>query len=484
MTGVHPRPTFDQRLLTQAVRNVEEREGFSAAAAPLENQLATAEDSLETRIVYRAGQLDLAPGLKAALEQLRKRVRWLVIIALVVMLLAGALAVSQAFVRSPDGTVNFFWLLLSLLGINLLALLLWSLVMVLRPATAQGSSLAALVFAGLRRFLPHGAEPHALAAWFRVYTTEPLLRWFLGSLVQGIWLAYLSGGVLMVLLQLLSRQFDFVWETTLLGDQAFIGLTSWLASVPAIFGFDSLSPEQVAGSRLGTNPEMLASVRSQWAALLLASLVCYGLLPRLLLLLLCGWRLRRAEARYRLDLFEPYFITLQQRLHPLSRQLGVVDADDAPPGSADVMVNTPAFMPPSGEKIAWLGLDLPEEQRGWPPANYPEPRQVGVASDRASREIALQRVRELDAGPLVVEVLLSCSPDRGIGRYLQRLLEKRDPSQTWLALSGREQLAGQLTGPDVEQRIWDWHRLAGEAGIAADHIIHLEPPSRGETGLL
>jgi len=476
--------TFDQRLLAQAVRSLEEAEGLCATAEPLEKLLAGSELGLEHRIVERADQLEAAPPLRAALDRLRGRVRWLLAIALILMLLLGALAVTQTFVRSPDGTVNFFWLLLSLLGLNSLTMLIWLAAMLLRPAVAQANSIAAGVFSLLRRYLPFGADPHAMAAWLRVYTGEPQFRWLLGTLVQAVWVAYLLGGLLMVVLQLLTRQFDFVWETTLLGDRAFVALTSWLASLPAFFGFDGLDTALISASRPGADAEVLAAARSQWAALLLASLVCYGLLPRLLLLLFCFWRLRRARFGYRLDLFEPYFISLQQRLHPVSRHLGVVDADDFPPGRSDEAVNARVFMPPADRRVAWLGLDLPEEERCWPPASYAEPELLGVASDRVSRDMAAQLVRKLNGEVLVLEALLTCSPARGIGQYLKHLLDRRDPANTWLALSGRQRLTGQLTAADVQQRIWDWHRLAGEAGIAADHIIHLDSPAPGGAGLL
>lgn len=471
--------TFDQRLLAQAVRQQEEAEGFADSAAPLERLLATSSEGLEKRILRRASQLDLAPNLRQGLARLQSRARLLLVVALLLTFVVGALAVTQAFVRSPAGTVNFFWLLLSLLGVNLLALLIWLAAMLLAPARAQRGSVAAGVMAVMRRLLPRIAEPHALAASLRVYSTEPLLRWVLATMIQALWVAYLLGGLVMVLMQLLTRQFDFVWETTLLVEQAFVAFTGWLNALPASLGLDTLTQEQIAASRYGGDAAALAAARGQWAALLLASLVCYGLLPRLLLLLFCWNRMRAARRHYRLDLFEPYFIGLQQRLHPVSRQLGVVDADKQPPAAVSIDANVTAFMPPRKQQLSWLGLDMLAKQRGWPPEGYPRPDVLGTAMDRESRASILDSVGQLGDKPLVIEALLSCSPDRGIGEYLRQLLRDRPESSTWLVLSGWQTLSRQLSPPELEQRVWDWHRLAGEAGLLADHIIHLDARPAG-----
>ncbi|PGP58005.1 hypothetical protein CN998_31970, partial [Bacillus cereus] len=66
-------------------------------------------------------------------------------------------------------------------------------------------------------------------------------------------------------------------------------------------------------------------VRQMWAVRLVASLIIYGVLPRLLLMLFCRWRWKHGQARLHLDLNLPGYSQLREALMPSSERLGIND---------------------------------------------------------------------------------------------------------------------------------------------------------------
>uniref|UniRef100_UPI002B1E1CA9 DUF2868 domain-containing protein n=1 Tax=Pseudomonas oryzihabitans TaxID=47885 RepID=UPI002B1E1CA9 len=130
------------------------------------------------------------------------------------------------------------------------------------------------------------------------------------GLVHGLWLLIL-GSALATLLALLSgRSYLFVWETTLLGSDTFVLLTQGLGALPHLLGFPLPDPASIAASGDAASP--LAAARQAWAGWLLGVVLVYGLLPRLLLTLLCLWRWQRGRQRLRLDVERPGYLHLRE----------------------------------------------------------------------------------------------------------------------------------------------------------------------------
>ena len=153
------------RLLAEAVRAVE-RDGASAIDEPdAEAAARAAGGDLEERIVRRAAALTDAASLRAALKRARHVSAWIVLVALGVGALAGAGAVQAALGAPGSEPVNFFWALLSLLGIQTLLLIAWALIMVGMPRFAAVSPIgegALAVGRSLARRIDQG--PHQIAA--------------------------------------------------------------------------------------------------------------------------------------------------------------------------------------------------------------------------------------------------------------------------------------------------------------------------------
>ncbi|MCS5515357.1 hypothetical protein NWF32_08095 [Pseudomonas qingdaonensis] len=122
MTGL---TDLDKRWLTEAVRLREEHAGA------LEDQEANRRarqqgGDLAARIEHRALWLAERDGLRAALGRWKAGARLALLALLLLAVLSGA---GLAFAGLGDGQrpVNVFWALGSLLGLNLLMLLSWTL---------------------------------------------------------------------------------------------------------------------------------------------------------------------------------------------------------------------------------------------------------------------------------------------------------------------------------------------------------------------
>ena len=424
--------------------------------------------SVEQRIIERARQLALDAGIGSSLQRVQGYAHTLSYGALVLALLLGSLAALQAFDQG-NAVVNFYWLLLVLLGFNLASLVFWLLGLWASnssTAGALGQSGAYLVQHWIAKTARAGAnDVQSAKAWLGVMLNGAPGRWALSSLSHALWAGYLIGGLLMIFILLAARQYDFVWETTLLGETTFIPLTRALALLPDQMGLPTPSLEQITQSRLGADPLLLASARQAWASLLIASLLLYGALPRILLFTLCRALQARALSNFQLDTSRPYYVRLRQRLIPPARTLGIVDADDdATQAKSSGAVSSSDHAIPAD--AYWLGIELGPEEL-WPPLPIPSQQDLGRVSDRDDQHRALARVAELGSTPLVLAVPLHRSPDRGLARLISQLLSAH-PQGCWLAL-----LENRASGtPDSEKdaRLCDWHALAAQVGFEADNI--------------
>ena len=123
-------------------------------------------------------------------------------------------------------------------------------------------------------------------AILRLYVDEwrkPQTRWLIGATSHGLWLCTLSGMLVSVLLLLLVRQYTFNWESTLLNNTALVKTVEALSWLPERLGFPVPDSQAVIAGRLNNHIEDARA----WAGLLIGSIICYGILPRLLAWLAC-----------------------------------------------------------------------------------------------------------------------------------------------------------------------------------------------------
>ncbi len=270
--------------------------------------------------------------------------------------------------------VNLFALLGVLVGLPLLMLLITLLLLPGRiPGLAAVQSVAAgmnpgrWVGAWLDRFL--GAElfaPGLLRGGASAFS-----RWQLAVFSQWLALGFFAGALTVSLLLVTFTDLAFGWSTTLQLNAALVH--NWVAvlSAPWAGWLPQAAPDLalVEASRYvrldqSPMPQGRAEQLGNWWPFVLMTVVVYGVLPRLLLLLFATWRLRRATRRLLLD--DPEVTALLDRLDAPLVELG--GNDEETPGDHD----RPSLSGPR-EALAAEGLLLviwnraatPETARAW-----------------------------------------------------------------------------------------------------------------------
>ncbi|MGN8274630.1 DUF2868 domain-containing protein [Pseudomonas sp. SMN5] len=423
--------------LTETIRLREEHAG------PLEDQEANrlaraAGGDLSNRIRQRALGLAERDGLTQALRHWLQGARLALLVLALLAIVSGA---GLGFAALGDGQtpVNVFWALGSLLGLNLVLLVGWTLGLVF--AGEQGATLGRL-WLWLSEKLARDAKAAQLApALLLLLQRHKLNRWALGTLVNGLWLLAMLSALVIVLVLMATRRYGFVWETTILGGETFVALTRTLGALPALLGFSVPSMDMIRAS--GDGALNLESARQAWAAWLVGVLLVYGVLPRLCLALLCLWRWRRGRALLRLDLNLPGYAQLRERLMPSSERLGV---NDTAPAQLHQVEPAIGALQSDGALLVAIELD----DRPWPPKLPDTVKNAGILDSRESRNKLLEQLSRFPPARLAIACDPRRSPDRGSLALIAELARSASATRVWL-----------LQAPPGEaldaERLGDWH---------------------------
>ncbi len=514
---------FEQYLKAEVVKAIENH-GPLAGSETIERQLAESDLPLDTKILKRSASLVRDYRLGSRINAVIRQSAWITGLIVALFFILGALASNQAFHQVYNGTVNFYWLIVVLLGFNFLALMLWvaavfssyrnkralnglgiwiqqwagrqlskrvlaalkqsELFQESDPKSHQksdqksdqtsnqetGLGVDSQAFAGCTGKTSEISSSTIILAVYQILWRGDKGRWSGSILSHSLWLGYLLGGFFMILLMLSTRQYDFVWETTLLSAPSFVTLTEVLGWLPAKAGFLVPDNSQIILSRHGIEGLNAADanlLRQAWAGLLIGCIILYGLVPRFVLLFFSHQLYRRACGRVKPDLTQPYYVGLRNKLMPATRQFGIVDPDlkgrseKKPNASIHSDIQLPV-------DAIYVGIELNADQP-WPPAGVVAQRDLGRVDDGAGQQRVLTEVRRLAPGATVVAVVPTRrSPDRGQARFLEKL-KIACGDQFFLGLSeGSFKSHSQIT------RQSDWYQLAVGIGIPADHIVRLE----------
>lgn len=422
--------------LTETVRLREEHAG------PLDdleaNRLARAAGGdLPSRIQRRALWLAERDGLTAALKHWLQGARLALVLLMILAMLSGA---GLAFAALGQTPVNVFWALGSLLGLNLILLLSWALGLIF--AGEHGATLGRL-WLWLSEKLARDAKAAQLApALLLMLQRKKLNRWALGALVNGLWLLVMLSALVLLLTLMATRRYGFVWETTILSADTFIHVTQALGHLPSLLGFNVPTVDMIRAS--GDGALDIESARQAWATWLVGVLVVYGVLPRLILALLCFWRWNSGKAALRLDLNLPGYAQLRERLMPSSERLGVNDPEPPQMHRVESGVSEHAS---EGALLVAIELD---EQRPWPPALPKNVSNAGILDSRESRHKLLEKLSRFPPARLAIACDPQRSPDRGSLALIAELARSAGETRVWL-----------LQPPpgaalDAE-RLGDWH---------------------------
>lgn len=422
--------------LTETVRLREEHAG---TLDDLEaNRLARAAGGdLPGRIQRRALWLAERDGLTAALKHWLQGARLALVLLMIFSVLSGA---GLAFAALGQTPVNVFWALGSLLGLNLILLLSWLVGLIF--AGEHGATLGRL-WLWLSEKMARDAKAAQLApALLLMLQRKKLNRWALGTLVNGLWLLAMLSALILLLTLMATRRYGFVWETTILSADTFIHVTHALGYLPSLLGFNVPTVEMIRAS--GDGALDIESTRQAWATWLVGVLVVYGVLPRLLLTLLCFWRWNSGKTALRLDLNLPGYAQLRERLMPTSERLGVNDPEPAQLHRVESSVGELAS---EGALLVAIELD---EQRPWPPALPKSVSNAGILDSRESRHKLLEQLSRFPPARLAIACDPRRSPDRGSLALIAELARSAGETRVWL-----------LQAPPGEaldaERLGDWH---------------------------
>ena len=435
MTDLTP---LQQLWLTETVRLREEHAG------PLEDQEANrlarhAGGDLATRVHARARWLADRDGLSEALGHWLQGARLALLAMALLAIISGA---GLAFAALGDGQlpVNVFWALGSLLGLNLILLLSWALGLLF--AGDHGASLGRL-WLWLSEKLARDAKAAQLApALLLLLQRKKLNRWAIGLLVHGLWLLAMLSALVLLLTLMATRRYGFVWETTILRSDTFVALTQALGALPALIGFSLPSEAMIRAS--GDSALNIENARQAWAAWLVGVVLVYGLLPRLLLALLCLWRWKRGRAALSLDLNLPGYSQLREALMPSSERLGV---KDAAPQQLHRVEGATGTQDSDGALLVAIELD---DQYPWPPQLPHGVKDAGILDSRESRQKLLEQMTRFPPARLAIACDPRRSPDRGSLALIAELARNAGASRAWLLPAPPGQAL------DAE-RLGDWH---------------------------
>ena len=461
---------FDKRLLIEQVRYIEAEQTLVCDDDELAPDL-TVHSNFENRLWQRAQCFVEHYDLSPLLGQAARFSRYARIFVLIVAALLGALGIIYAITDSH--TINIYWLLLVLLGFNLLSMLLW-----LTGISLNMKSLTAGVLARLTSWLPglsvgkrnpsKQIGRQANRAWLNCNFTGDVGKWQFSKITHQLWLVYLLTGLAFLVLLLMVRQYDFVWGTTLLPDTAFVKLTEILSVPLESLGFTTPSAEQVQDTRIGAAQTLTVEHRSHWAQFLLGALLCFGILPRLLLWSWSAMMSAYARRRFSLDYYLPYYVSLRQQLMPLASHGRIVDADTSPP----VIAKTPAkksFTTPVlhglPKETLWVAVEL-DNNLSWPPVSIARAKNLGQVVNRDSLASILQQLQSNINPAIAVAVSSARLPDRGVQRTIASLMASSE--QRWLVL-----LQSHEHEPVSDTRLAAWYRLAEASKVPVDHVISM-----------
>lgn len=438
------------RKLVELVRILEEG-GFIFSGDPVQatEALRRVDGSTEEKIIRRAEMIDRNRMLRDTLERVRAGSFWLWVAAAMFTFFTGF---SGAYLLMDSQGLNFFLILAGVLGMNTLMLAVWLATLFLRVKVGRFFSSPATWF--------RGKDPVNQAV-LRLYADEwrqPSVRWKIGATSHSLWLCTLLGMLVSVLLLLLVRQYTFNWESTLLGDSSSVRLVEMLAWLPSKLGFPIPDARAVVEGRLNGN---IADARA-WSGLLVGSIVCYGILPRLLAWAVCKIFLKTSQSK--LDLEKPYYQAVIRRW-----QTQIVDADTR---RETVSAVSPKIVLNDAPKWAVM-LETEWHEGTWFEGRLAQEwLDKGVAANR-EQVAALEAELKQKPAQLLIGVRAQTVPDRGVLRQIVRLSEAAQGGAVV------QLLAEQGLSDDLSEKLEHWRNALTECGAA-----WLEPDRAAQEGRL
>lgn len=396
-----------QDQLTELVRRLEEKNYIFAADPILITEKMRQEPSPPAlKLQHRAQRIDANGKLAQLLATIDSRINgviWGLTIAWFIIGFVGLFGLMQSHV------VNFFYVLASLLGFNTLVLLAWLGWMLFSPRNKP--SLFGSFFSPSTLIRGKDTTTQTAVELYDEALRSRGIKWYISRISHQFWLASLLGMLASLILLLLVKNYNFVWESTLLQNASVVKIVNIMAWLPNMVGFVTPTAQDIISAQM--NPEATSSLISfRWAMLLIGSLVMYGIVPRFVIWLFCLVMLR--SSRNKIDLKQPYY---QKIIDFWQRK--VVDPDDSPIEQKPV---APTATLSQTKKLVLL-LDYPYPDPMWYQSTVGlEVEDAGIIDDRETLDKLINYLQH-QAVQVIVGIVATALPDRGTMRKLDRLAQ-------------------------------------------------------------
>lgn len=361
--------TQDPKVITEAVK--------------LEN--GTAFDKL----FIRAQKIDSDARIMAVLSDTQHSI--LSVIRLIYLLYFIVAVIGVASLLGTQA-INFFYLMVALLGWHTLSLVWWliSLAFLHRPSMLSG----VVEYITLKNKLLEklsARDKNIQKVCFSVLndTIKPIKRWQIASILHGAWLFGLMGSILGMLGLFLFKSYSFHWESTLLTEHHFDRLITIISYIPSQLGI--------------VLPNASSQTPAQFAILAMTSFIIYAILPRLAAYL---YSRIKARQQFHIDTKAPYYANLMN----FYRQT-IINADDyQSPKPATI---TPILL---SDRLVIATLEKPYHH----PIPINAIKDFGVIDTHEQIKTLLADALSLSAQIYLI-INTDTAPDRGIVRKVERL---------------------------------------------------------------
>ncbi len=259
-----------------------------------------------------------------------------------------------------------------------------------------------------------GADTGALKAWSAIYGEAE--RWRLLGITQRGAVAFNAGALAASLYAVTVRALAFAWSTTLDVEAATVHRAATYLSAPWAWAKDAVpSIELVAASRYYPGGQYDPAFLGDWWPFLFASLLAYGLLPRVLLWMFAERRGRQLAASLEFD---------HGDARAAYQRLTQGWAGDADRGGATTLVAAPVGVAGSvqGRCRAYLWADVPLDHERVAVLVKRRTRCTEVAVADAPADPARVDPGREDGYVIVAEAWEA--PTRALGRMLSGLRER------------------------------------------------------------
>jgi hypothetical protein len=404
--------------ITQTIHLIENESG-RFADQDINRQVRAMQTSLTNRIVMRAVMLSQENGLLSAQKTLLRAAKLSFIILLFLSTIFGATLAFGALSQDP---INLYWAIFSLLGVHLVTLCIWLLSFFF--FSNLGGSLLVYCWLWLtKKFSQKKTVQQLIPAFVELFGVR--IRWLIGFVLNLFWTLILSSALLVLVVLFSTQHYRFEWKTTLLSSDAIINLTHYLGRLPSLIGFTIPNNDIIRLSEQALNA---SDARSAWAIWLLGIFCVYGLIIRLLCMVICGLNWIRSCRQIKLNTQTACYQLLANDLQPL-----LVNVEDADSKGKDKVSRLTNHFIEDGQGAFLVAIDIQED---WsPPGSVTF---LGFLNTREQRRNILDYLQLSPAKKLLIAIDTDRTPDRGMLNLINQLMNKSQQNRIWFINQGKQ----------------------------------------------